>query len=937
MMRRVLSSLSLLPALLAALTASFIPGSEAAVALNPSYASSPKSLEGERLLSELNCIACHKADETTASRLNTRTAPYLGTSGQWITPGYLRRWLSDPHAHQPGTAMPNLLHGLSEEKRAEAVEMLTHFLVASQAPAEETAVAAEPSQIEEGNKLYHSIGCVACHRPESTPVGGARGGVDQSVTAANVHGLGPSIPLGDLARKTTVAEMTAFLLDPSKVRPSGRMPSFGLTASEAKSVSMYLLKAQVPGLEEPSKAQKIGGLSYHYFEGDFAGKADFGTMKPVSVGTINNFLLSPKRRNDNFGFRFSGYIRIATPGAYTFYLTSDDGSRLYIGSDLVIQNDGDHAPVLKRGVKELTAGDHPIGVSFYNAGAGYELTLEYEGPGIARQKIPDNVLSHIGQPMIPLDYAPLPVDAVKVAAGRQLFASIGCASCHLISGEPVVSGLAANPLNQLNPEKGCLADKPSEKAANYDLSVEQRAALRSVVARVDAMQQPLSHAQQVTQTMARLNCHACHTRDGYGGPNEARLNYFGVIGDADMGEEGRIPPHLTGVGAKLTTEWMRQVLLNKGWVRPYMATRMPQYTPYAIGSLPTFFEQADGRANALPDPRATSREAKFGRKLVGTGGLACISCHTYAERNSLGIPALDLTSITPRLKYDWFHRYLIDPPSLRPGTRMPSFWPDGVAVHKETLDGNTDAQIEAIWAYLGQNNRTDLPPGLVQGKMEIVADKEAVIYRNFIEGAGVRAIGVGYPEKANLAFDANTLRVAMLWQGPFMDAARHSIGRGAGFEPPLGNNVISMPPGPTIAMLPEEGAAWPESISGASTKFRGYALDEIRRPAFNYSIGDVSVIDAFVALQGEIDPFFRRTLEFTAPDTARHYFYRAGTGSKITKSGDNTYLLDDKVTLRLDPASAAAARIRSSKGRQELLIPLTFNNQKSLIVQEIIW
>ena len=66
---------------------------------------------------------------------------------------------------------------------------------------------------------------------------------------------------------------------------------------------------------------------------------------------------------------------------------------------------------------------------------------------------------------------------------------------------------------------------------------------------------------------------------------------------------------------------------------------------------------------------------------------------------------------------------------------------------------------------------------MVQGRIELVATNEAIIYRNFIEGAGTRAIGVGYPEKANLAFDANELRLARIWQGSFIDASRHRTGR----------------------------------------------------------------------------------------------------------------------------------------------------------------
>src|SRR5438876_9733744 len=94
--------------------------------------------------------------------------------------------------------------------------------------------------------------------------------------------------------------------------------------------------------------------------------------------------------------------------------------------------------------------------------------------------------------------------------------------------------------------------------------------------------------------------------------------------------------------------------------------------------------------------------------------------------------------------------------------------------------------------------------------MELVASNEALIYRNFIQGAGSRGIAVAYPEKANLAFDANDLRLAMIWQGPFIDAARHRTGRGDGAEGPLGYNVVNMPAGSPFAILATADAKWPD-------------------------------------------------------------------------------------------------------------------------------
>ena len=107
----------------------------------------------------------------------------------------------------------------------------------------------------------------------------------------------------------------------------------------------------------------------------------------------------------------------------------------------------------------------------------------------------------------------------------------------------------------------------------------------------------------------------------------------------------------------------------------------------------------------------------------------------------------------------------------------------------------------------------------------------ARIYRNFIEGATARAIGVGYPGAINLAWDANGMRPALMWRGPFIDAGRHWTGRGQGFQPPANPNSIALPPGPQFARLKSSNDQWPEDdvresskLRTGDTRFHGYTL-----------------------------------------------------------------------------------------------------------------
>ena len=57
--------------------------------------------------------------------------------------------------------------------------------------------------------------------------------------------------------------------------------------------------------------------------------------------------LTPKRNSDNFSVRWTGTLTAPTTGTYTLALSSDDGSYLYIGDELVIDNGGQHAFLTK--------------------------------------------------------------------------------------------------------------------------------------------------------------------------------------------------------------------------------------------------------------------------------------------------------------------------------------------------------------------------------------------------------------------------------------------------------------------------------------------------------------------------------------------------------------------------------------------------------------
>jgi len=865
---------------------------------------------GNLLLGELNCTSCHAADASLATHVQKKQAPVLDTVGSRVRPEYLLKFLADPQATKPGTTMPHVLAQLPENELAAKVEAVVHFL-ASTGTTTDTAPLRQA--VNRGDMLYHSVGCVGCHDPrkgEGSPA------------------LATSIPLGTPSRKYTLAGLTQFLENPLAVRPGGRMPHL-LAGTDARDVASFLL----------NDMDLASGLQFSVYEGSFNSVKDLAKVQPKEIGEADSFSIDVTKRKENFGLRFDGTIQIPTEGEYMFVLGSDDGSRLTINGKVLIDNDGIHAPAQKRGKIKLMPGLATIAVEYFEQSGGEELQLLVEGPGLSLQPV-DKLIAIQAPKNTKTAQSEFKLDPTKVAQGRDLFASLGCASCHSlkINNEQVALAFKAPAMASLKNSGGCLSETAG-KTPFYGLDARQRTSLAAAIDAAKQPAKPLNDQQFISATLVRFNCIACHQRGELGGIEDARNAHF-QSDMPEMGDEGRLPPHLNGVGAKLQESWLKTVFAEGAKDRPYMLTRMPRFGLENLGNLVVAFDRVDADSvKPAPNVGIPDDDKKFkavGRKLVGAQAFGCIKCHTFADKKATGIQSISMTTMHKRLRPDWFHAYLVNPQAYRPGTRMPAAWPNGETQLPSVLDGSTAKQIQSIWAYLADGDKATLPLGLVTGTLELMAFDEAIIYRNFIEGGGPRAIGVGYPEKLNLAWDANDLRLAMIWHGSFIDANRHWNGRGVGFEPPLGDNILKFAEGATVATLADGNAPWPQkSPKELEYQFRGYRLGHKRQPTFLYDIGSTRVEDN-VTPYGESDVFvFRRTLTLKNGKPEGNLWYRAAVGNKIEQTGDGAFTVDDKLSLRL--SSAEKPIVREQSGRKELLVPLRFENGQAQVVQDYEW
>ena len=166
----------------------------------------------------------------------------------------------------------------------------------------------------------------------------------------------------------------------------------------------------LPPLERrpPDKPAAVEpGLNAKSFEIDTAdlGLGGFSTagFRPILTKVAANIDLPNKNamgdqltngRLEKFVLQFTGFIDAPRDGDYVFATNSDDGSMLYIGDSLVVDNNGLHAMVKQSGSIPLQAGKHRIKVDFWQGDGDAGLIVSWSGPDIPEQTIPANVFFH---------------------------------------------------------------------------------------------------------------------------------------------------------------------------------------------------------------------------------------------------------------------------------------------------------------------------------------------------------------------------------------------------------------------------------------------------------------------------------------------------------------------------------------------------------------
>ncbi|MFC1553671.1 chitobiase/beta-hexosaminidase C-terminal domain-containing protein [candidate division KSB1 bacterium] len=152
---------------------------------------------------------------------------------------------------------------------------------------------------------------------------------------------------------------------------------------------------------EPKKPASLtdlsGGLNLSYYEGRWEALPDFSQLSATSVKKALKFDLSSAERENEFALKFEGYLDIPVTGVYTLYVSSDDGTRFFLGDQMLIDNDGIHGMRENHYIIALEKGKHPLTLLYFQGSRGKGLLVSYEGPGIEKQEIPPNILYHLNK------------------------------------------------------------------------------------------------------------------------------------------------------------------------------------------------------------------------------------------------------------------------------------------------------------------------------------------------------------------------------------------------------------------------------------------------------------------------------------------------------------------------------------------------------------
>jgi cytochrome c2 len=541
-----------------------------------------------------------------------------------------------------------------------------------------------------GRQMVEELGCFGCH----TIAGFEK-----------VQKVGPD--LTRIAGKVNPTWLVEWIKKPRAYLPKTKMPHFDLSDEDAVSIAAYLLRASqpMPELRSAYKAaaavergrkivSTIGCLGCHRIPGIEVKVQPAGAPSAVSPTHALVSPLAPPPLPEDQGFA-PDLSKIASK----------------VNADWLfawIKNPKQFRPTTR--MPDLRLSDDEA-----RAVTAFLMTL-------GQKQSVSGVEREVGS-------------VERIAAGERLIRKRGCFGCHDIKGFETSEKIAPDLSNfsrkrllelffgeavqvkqtwqdytfwKLKDPQIYATERVEQLMPSFNFTDDESKMLMVYLKSLSTervqpqFQRGLSDEEQAIQNgrtlVKRYNCNGCHVIEGQGGAIAAFY-----------ANETRIPPPLeVGMmheGEKVQATWLYQFLGRPTPLRPWLDVRMPTFglSIEEATALTKYFavmgkQQVPYEYVSVGEP---SRELmNAGRLLMSKEYFDCFTCHQQGEKKPEGPPenwAPDLSLTKRRLRPIWIGKWLKDPQKIQPGTKMPSYYPDGP---EDILEGKEDRQIQAITEYL---------------------------------------------------------------------------------------------------------------------------------------------------------------------------------------------------------------------------------------------
>ncbi len=291
-----------------------------------------------------------------------------------------------------------------------------------------------------------------------------------------------------------------------------------------------------------------------------------------------------------------------------------------------------------------------------------------------------------------------------IQRGIQRFVTAGCRQCHQVSPRDELSPAKAKIVDDGSVAPGCLfGQKVADGFPLYEFSKADTADLVSFFVSSSTPPRKEFDIERTEREIRRLNCAACHSRDGRNSPLAE------LLAEEGQGRPPEMFPHLTWAGEKLKADWIDRLLQGRlsYATRPWLKARMPSFP---ADHLATGIAAEHGIRFDSPSTNRPARPAdvQLGRQLTLKGqGLDCRQCHGLGnekpsgDHSTLISVGINFSHIPERLNPEFYPRLMLNPPRYDPNSRMPVFAVDGkTTAAKGVLNGDAERQFDTIWEYL---------------------------------------------------------------------------------------------------------------------------------------------------------------------------------------------------------------------------------------------